>query len=140
MTKKELNEYFWLKHEITRQKERLELLEDKMQRETVTIVDSGVQYRNGRARACRIEGIAETDATVPAMIVVLQQEIQKNIKKAEVCVTKIESYIQTIKDPRLREVMRCRFIDCNNWKEVGKKNYISPDHARRMVRQQFKKK
>ena len=139
MTKKELSRCFWLRHEIARQKERLKLLEDKMQRETVTVVDSGGQYRNGKAKACHMEGIAEVDTAVPAMIIVLQQEIRENIKQAEACAAKIESYIQNIEDPRLREIMRCRFIDCDSWERVGKKNYISEDYARKMVRQHIKK-
>lgn len=137
MTKKELSRYFWLRHEIARQKERLKLLEDKMQRETVTVIDSGVQYRNGRARACRVEGIAEVDTAVPAMIIVLQQEIRESIQKAEACAAEIELYIQGVEDPRLREILRCRFIDCLDWERVGAANYIAPDYARRIVRKFF---
>ena len=133
MTKKELSRYFWLRHEINRQKERLRMLEDKMQRETVTVVDCGVQYRNGKAKACRMEGIAETDTAVPAMIIVLQQEIKESIRKAETCAAEIESYIQGVEDPRLREILRCRFIDCLDWDHVGVVNYIAPDYARQLV-------
>ena len=137
MTKKELSRHFWLRHEIARQKERLKMLEDKMQRETITVVDSGVQYRNGKAKSCRMEGIAEADTAVPAMIIVLQQEIRESIQKAEACAAEIESYIQGVEDPRLREILRCRFIDCLDWERVGAANYIAPDYARRIVRKFF---
>ena len=137
MTKKELNEYFWLKHEITRQKGRLKILENKMQHETVTVVDSGVQYRNGKAQPCKIEGIAETDIELPLMIVTLKQEIEANIEKAEKMAVEIEQFIQSVEQAKLRELLRSRFIDCMDWENVGKANYMSPDYARRMVRKFF---
>ena len=34
----------------------------------------------------------------------------------------------------MRELLRCRYIDCKNWKEVGEENYIDADYARKLVR------
>lgn len=137
MTKKELSRYFWTRHEIEQQKARLEKLEQRMKDETQTVIDGGTRYPNGQKKVCRVEGIAEIDLKVPAMIVTLKDEIEKNIRKSEELATEIEVYIHSIEEPRLREVMRSRFLDCLSWEEVGKKNYLAPDYARRMVREFF---
>ena len=73
------------------------------------------------------------------MIHILEEEIEKNIRESELAMQKIEQYIQTIDSPRLREIMRSRFLDCLNWEDVGKKNYISADYARQIVNNHFNK-
>lgn len=135
MTKKELSQYYWTRHEITQQKARLERLEKKMHEETQTVIDGGTRYVNGKKKVCRIEGIAETDIKVPAMVIALKQEIEKNIRKSERLAAEIEVYIQSVEEPRLREVMRSRFLDCLSWEEVGMRNFLAPDYARRIVRE-----
>ncbi len=134
MTKKELNEYFWLKHEITRQKGRLSRLEKKLKCVGEIVGDSVNNYSTGRAHPLKIQGIAQTDIELPLMIVTLKQEIEANIEKAEKMAVEIEQFIQSVEQAKLRELLRSRFIDCMDWENVGKVNYISPDHARKMVR------
>ena len=134
MTKKELNEYFWLKHEITRQKGRLARLEEKLEHAGEIVGDSVNNYSTGRAHPLKIQGIAETDIELPLMIVTLKQEIETNIEKAKKMAVEIEQFIQSVEQAKLRELLRSRFIDCMDWENVGKVNYISPDHARKMVR------
>lgn len=137
MTKKELNEYFWLKHEITRQKGRLARLNGKLKCAGEIVGDSVNNYSTGRAHPLKIQGIAETDIELPLMIVTLKQEIETNIEKAEKMTVKIERFIQSVEQAKIREVLRSRFIDCLDWEQVGAANYIAPDYARRMVRKFF---
>ena len=68
------------------------------------------------------------------MIVTLKREIEANIEKAEKMAVEIEQFIQSVEQAKLRELLRSRFIDCMDWENVGRVNYISPDHARKMVR------
>lgn len=68
----------------------------------------------------------------------LEEEIEKNIKESERAVIDIEKTIQSVEDPKIREVMRSRFIDCLEWEQVGRKNYINPDYARQLIRQYLK--
>ena len=140
MTKQELNRYFWLKHEIKRQQKRLRRLEEKQERLNDTVGDSVKDYRRGKGIPVRIEGIPSDAFTLPVMIGLLKEEIKKNIEESEREVVKIETYVQSIDNPQVREVMRCRFIDCMKWDDIGKQNYMAPDHARRLVREHFKQK
>lgn len=138
MTKQELNRYFWLKHEIKRQQKRLERLEDKLSRQNDTVGDTVRDYRSGKGIPVRIDGIPSDAFTLPVMIGLLEEEIQKNIEESERAVVEIEKYIQDIKDPKLREIMRSRFIDCLEWQKVGEENYISSDYARQLIREYFR--
>lgn len=137
MTKNDLNEYFWLNHEIKRQKNRLKRLEEKLQHSGEVVGDSVQKYYNGKAHPYKIEGIAETDIQLPLMIVTLKAEIEINIDKAEKKAVEIERFIQGVEQAKIREVLRSRFIDCLDWERVGAANYVAPDYARRIVRKFF---
>lgn len=139
MTKKELNEYFWLKHEITRQKGRLARLEEKLKYTGEIVGDSTNNYSTGKARPIKIQGIAGGGVELPLMIVTLKQEIELNIEKAEKMAVEIEQFIQSVEQAKLRELLRSRFIDCMDWENVGKVNYISPDYARQLINKYFNK-
>lgn len=134
MTKNDLNEYFWLNHEITRQKGRLARLEEKLKYSGEIVGDSTNNYSTGKARPIKIQGIAGGGVELPLMIVTLKREIEANIEKAEKMAVEIEQFIQSVEQAKLRELLRSRFIDCMDWENVGRVNYISPDHARKMVR------
>lgn len=137
MTKKEMSRYYWLKHEIQTQKKRLKHLRDKKQEGIVADIVN--DYRTGTGIPIKIEGVSSDEFSRPVMIHILEEKIKKNIKESEIAMREIEEYIQTIDDPRLREVMRSRFIDCLSWEMVGRKNYISPDYARQLVNKHFNK-
>lgn len=137
MTKNDLNEYFWLNHEIKRQKSRLKRLEEKLKHSGEVVGDSVQKYYNGKAHPYKIEGIDETDTKLPLMIVTLKQEIELNIEKAEKMAVEIEQFIQSVEQAKLRELLRSRFIDCMDWERVGAANFIAPDHARKIVRKFF---
>lgn len=140
MTKKELNRYFWLRHEIEKQQKRLAKLEGKRSGQNDTVGDTVRDYRSGKGIPVRIEGMPSDAFTLPVMIGLLEEEIKKNIEESEREIVKIETYVQSIDNPQVREIMRCRFIDCMKWEEIGVQNYMAPDHARRIVREHFKKK
>ena len=137
MTKNDLNEYFWLNHEIKQQKSRLKRMEEKLQHSGEVVGDSVQKYYNGKAHPYKIEGIAETDIQLPLMIVTLKEEIEANIDKAEKKAVEIERFIQGVEQAKTREILRSRFIDCLDWEHVGTANYIAPDYARRVVREFF---
>ncbi|MDD7603201.1 MAG: hypothetical protein PUK54_11530 [Firmicutes bacterium] len=135
MTKQELSRYFWLCHEIEKQKKRLEKLQAKRANSGGFVGDSVKDYRSGRGVPLKIQGYAEEDYTLPNRISTLEEEIEHNIAESDRLAAEIEIYIQSIDDPKMREIMRCRFLDCMGWSEVGKENFMDPDHARRLVRE-----
>lgn len=136
MTKQELNRYFWLRHEIRRQEKRLERLRNKPTGEVVG--DTVKDYRSGKGIPVLITGTPAEELTRPLMIKLLTDEIEKNIAESEKAVIDIEKYIQSIEDPKIRELFRCRFIDCMKWEELAKVNYIDSGHARRLIRNYLK--
>lgn len=136
MTKQELNRYFWLRHEVRRQEKRLELLQNKPTGEVVG--DTVKDYHSGKGIPVLITGTPAEELTRPLMIGTLKEEIRKNIEESERAAVDIEKYIQSIKDPKLREIMRSRFIDCLDWQKVGEENYINPDYARQLIREHFR--
>lgn len=135
MTKQELSRYFWLCHEIEKQKKRLERLQAKRANSGGFVGDSVKDYRSGRGVPLKIQGYAEEDYTLPNRISTLEEEIKHNIAESDRLAAEIEIYIQSIDDPKMREIMRCRFLDCMGWSEVGKENFMDPDHARRLARE-----
>ena len=136
MKKKEMGRYYWLRHEIRMQRNRLERLQNKKQEDIVG--DTVNDYRTGRGIPVKIEGVPRDEFTRPVMMHILENEIKKNVKESEIAMGEIERYIQTIENPKVREVMRSRFLDCLSWEEVGRKNYIAPDYARQIVNKHFK--
>ena len=133
MTRQELNKHFWLKHEIESQRKRLRRLEEKPYEGTVG--DTVRDYKSGKGIPVLIQGIPTEEFTRPVMIGILKEEVEKNIQELESAAVEIEQFVQEIEDPKLREVMRCRFLDHMKWEEVGESNFIAPDYARRMVRE-----
>lgn len=134
MTKQDLKNYYWLQHEIKQQKGRLARLRKREERSGEVVGDIVSDYKTGKAIPLLIRGIPATDFELPIMIRLLETEIEKNITEAQRLVKEIEKYIQTVNDPRMRELLRSRFIDCLSWEQVGKANHINSDHARKLLR------
>ena len=63
MTKQELSRYFWLCHEIEKQKKRLERLQAKRANSGGFVGDSVKDYRSGRGVPLKIQVYAEEDYT-----------------------------------------------------------------------------
>ena len=68
----------------------------------------------------------------------ISDSIDRNLDEAVKARDEIENYVNDIDDPQMRELLRSRFIDCQGWKDVGRDNYISPDHARKKIREFLK--
>lgn len=135
MTREELNNYVWLKRETEQQEKRLRWLQHRKPKGVVG--DTVKDYRNGKGIPTKIEGVAEEDRLVPLEIAELTISIEQNNETLRKQLKEIEKYIQSIKDPKVRVLMRCKYIDCMNWRQVGEVNHIDPDHARRTIREFF---
>lgn len=139
MTKKEISMYFWLREEIKRQKRRKEKLIARARRSEY-VGDTVRDYsRNAKGTIKIIQGERDEAYKYSAAIEKLEASITANIAKSEEALLKIELYIQTVENPRMRELLRARFIDCMGWDEIGRKFYIAPDYARRLIREFFEK-
>lgn len=135
MEKEKLSRYFWLSHEIEKQEKRKDRLLRAMNSQGIAsdvVTGSMSQYP-----------YIETKFIITGVQVGLLQELEdsinRNIEEAVKARKEIEEFINDIDEPQLREILRSRFIDCQGWKNVGKDNYISTDHARKKIREFLKK-
>ena len=132
MTKRKLKSYYWLQHEIRQQRGRLYRLRKKQELSGEIVGDIVNDYKTGNAIPLMIQGIADEDFKLPMMIHLLETEIEQNIIEAQ---ERVKEIVQTVEDPRMRELLRSRFIDCKRWEDVAASNYISTAHARKLIRE-----
>lgn len=132
MTREELNNYVWLKRETEQQERRLKRLQNRKPKGIVG--DTVKDYRNGKGIPVKIEGTAEEDYRVPMEILELLSSIERNNETLRKELKRIEDFIQSISDPKIRVLMRCKYIDCMSWKQVGKENHMDPSNVRKIVR------
>lgn len=116
-----MSEYFYLTREIEKQQVRLENLRTE---------PFGASLGPGLPRCKDAKEIEKYIKNIEAAI-------SASIEKALSARTRISQYIDSIEDPRLREVMRDRFIEGMQWASVGESNFMAPDHARKIVREHF---
>ena len=138
MTREELNNYVWLKRETEQQEKRLKRLQNRKPKGVVG--DTVKDYRNGKGIPTKIEGVAEEDRIVPLEIAELTISIAENNETLRSQLKEIEKFIQSIKDPKVRVLMRCKYIDCMNWNQVGEVNHMDPSNARKIIREFFRTK
>ena len=132
MSKELMGRYYWLDHEIKRQEKRRDrLATSKRMNEAETDIVSGSSYQFPY-----IETKFKISGAPVGLISKIEEDIEKSIEDALMARDRIATYIDNeVDDPKLREILRSRFIDCLRWTEVGRQNYISSDHARKIVRE-----
>lgn len=131
--KKELSRYYWINQEVKRQSERLERLRKKQNRIVADTTRGSMQQFPYIERVVKIEGIAE-ELTAKA-----ERQIDESVKAGIEARIRIENIIARVQDPKARELMRSRFIDCLTWEEVARRNYTSKSRARGIVDESIKK-
>lgn len=135
MTKERMSRYYWLSHEIKRQERRLERLAcSKSMNELETDVVFGSEHQFPY-----IETKFKITGKPVGIIHKIEEDIKKSVEEAIETRNEVASFIDTLDNPKLREILRSRFIDCLKWDDVGKQNFISPDHARKIVREFLQK-
>jgi hypothetical protein len=130
VTKEQLSRYINLRREIERQEARLDRLQDKVVPGVVRGSMSAFPYIQKRFHVAGVPVVA---------IDKLEKSIAKNIKASADALLEIEQFIGEVEDPKLRELLRSRFIDGLKWEDVGKNNFVSTVHAKRIVLDYLKK-
>lgn len=123
MTKSDLEQLTLLNSEISRDLERLQELYALLTGCTSSI--SGLPYIG------LLRGSDRTDKFV-SMIDVLEQQIKERVLDSAALYIQIWSYINTIHDPLVRQIIALRYIDGLPWQQVANNigGGISADHAR----------
>ena len=125
MTEKELNKYYWLKKEIEDIENRLIEFGDGV---------SGIQYK-------------EINVVSSHKVVSIQDkrmELVNKLLEARVSALeeyiKIESFIETVDDSKIRQIMRYRFLDLKDWYRIGELMNCDRTTVSKMLRKYLKEK
>lgn len=118
---KYLNQYRYLNKEIDRKIESLEFWRNKILNITSTLSDMPKSNK-------RSDTIADGIATINDIEKTINQEIDELIQLRK----EIEDKINTVDDPKLRELLKCRYLDCKSWEEIAYKNNITWRHVYRL--------
>lgn len=111
LTKEQLSQYHCLKREIKLLSERLSSLDDEV---TDTVIGSNSSFPFQKMHITIRGKETQTDYTT-ALKKLLTQRLNKSIES----LYKIESFISTIEDDRVRYVFTRRYIDKASWKRIS---------------------
>lgn len=118
---KYLSQYQYLNKEIDRKIGSLEFWKNKIFNITGTLSDMPKSNR-------RSDTIADGIATINDIEKTINQEIDELIQLRK----EIEDKINAVDDPKLRELLKCRYLDCKSWEEIAYKNNITWRHVYRL--------
>lgn len=118
---KYLSQYQYLNKEIDRKIQTLEFWKNKILNITGTLSD--MPKSNKRS---------DTIATGIATINDIEEEINKEIDELIELRKEIENKINAVNNPKLREILKCRYLDCKSWEEIAYKNNITWRHVYRL--------
>lgn len=108
---KYLNQYRYLNSEIDRKIKYMEDCKSKIYNVTGTLSD---MPRSGNRSNVIEDGIVNINE--------IEQNINHDIDKLVSLRTEIEDKINAIQDLKLRELMKCRYLDCKTWEEIAYKS------------------
>ena len=112
MTLNELSQLYWLKKEIQRDRERLEDLRIKARSPSGPNL-FGMKVQGGRQES-RLE---ELEIRISELEEIIGEKQERCMEEQ----IKIERYISSIPDSRIRLIFTYRFIDCLTWIQTAMK-------------------
>lgn len=115
MNEKELSRYYWLKKEVKDLENRLEEFGDGV---SAIALDK------------EIKGTGEHLTIQEKRTILVEKLINARLSALEEYI-RIESYIETVDDPEIRQIMRYRFLDLNKWAVIDKLMICGTDYARK---------
>lgn len=115
MTEKELSKYYWLRKEIKDLEERLAEFGYGV---SATKLDK------------EISGITSTESIQEKRIIIIEKWISARVSALEEYL-KIESFIESVEDSEIRQIMRYRFLDLKKWNEIDKLMLCGKDYAKK---------
>ncbi len=111
---KYLSQYKYLNKEMDRKIKQLEDWKNKIYNISGTLSD---MPRSNNRTSIIENGIAAMDE--------IETSINSDIDELVNLRAEIESKIERVKDLRLRELLKCRYIDCQTWEEIAYENGYS---------------
>lgn len=126
MTEKELSRYYYLKKEIEDLQKRINELEE-------TGGVSGIQYRE-----VDVMSTPKNNPIQEKICILIDKLTERRISAIEEYL-KIESYIESIEDAEIRQIMRYRFMDLKKWKEIDRLMYYAENYSKNKYYNYIKK-
>ena len=122
MTKEQLKQY-------RDSKKNLGVLEKEISNMTgETVHDYGHDYSKGFKKVVHLDGFNQE----------LYERRLKKLSELEARIRKVESWIESIEDDRLRFVIRSRYTEDRTWRWIAKKlANVSEDYVRIMIHDKF---
>lgn len=125
MTEKELNKYYWLKKEVEDIENRLIEFGDGV---------SGIQYKE-----VDVMGSSANISVQDKRMELVNKLLESRVSALEEYI-KIESFIETVDDTKIRQIMRYRFLDLKDWYKIGELMNCDRTTASKMLRKYLKEK
>lgn len=107
MTKRELQEYFWIKKNVEKLEERLEELRTAAARTTTQLKQDPIHG----------SGMGDKIGNAVANIVSVQEEIDQELGRAYAVMLKIERAIQIL-PAREMYLIRAKYIELRHWEQI----------------------
>ena len=120
MTKKDLQEYYWLKGGIRKLEDRLAELETKAAKVNSALTGMPKQSQNRDSLGEVIIKIIDT-----------QQLINSQLTKAYVKIAEIENAIEVLPEKE-KYLIRSRYIECKSWEQIAVDMNYSWQHIHRL--------
>ena len=108
MTKKELQEYYWLKRNIQKLEEKLLELGTEATRQTTRLSN---EPKGGFSSTDKVAGIVTT-------MVMVQEEINEKLKQSYEVMASIERAIERLPE-REKYLIRSRYLECKSWEQIA---------------------
>ena len=108
MTKKQLQEFYWMKRNIQKLEDKLLELETEATRQTTRLSN---EPKGSHLSSDKITSIV-------IKIVEVQEEINNKLKQAYALVAKIEVAIAILPE-REQYLVRSRYLECKSWEQIA---------------------
>ncbi|MBQ7160403.1 MAG: hypothetical protein IJR90_01705 [Clostridia bacterium] len=111
MTYNELNGIYYIKKEIERDRARIRELRERAE----STVGSGTGMWGPHA------GVVDRVGCCVAAMVDLERAVDANLWRLYRKEAEVTAFIDSVADPRLRAILKLRFIDCLSWRAVAQR-------------------
>lgn len=126
MTKKDLEKVYYLKKELKMWERRLDELIADVSQDTPAADGMPFANTNNITRPTELKAIAIADHV---------EMIRKHKQKIAAAIREAESFIVTIEDPLIRQIVKLRCVDCMKWRDVA--DELDPGTTAECARQMY---
>ncbi len=121
MTKKELQEYYWVNRDIQNLNEKLWELD--------AMASGRTSRLTGTSRSTN--GPQDKMAELTVNMVMMKEELSKRIRVKHALLTEVEKAVELL-PPREKYLIRARYIEMKKWEDISEDMHYSYKHVHRI--------